>query len=140
MITKKEINDILIKMQSGEICIGQASDLIEGMIEDCNSKDKFRIKIAMEDRQLVKDVASEKQLLEVVFSTDDVKIYTVYGNDEFAIKYPYRSIFMYKGNWQRACQIAPTLDTALLIYLEHKYLGLNSNFTNFAIKMLEIKT
>ncbi len=92
------------------------------------------------DRKLIELIANEKKLCEVVLSTDDVKIYTIIGRDDWDVKYPYRSIVMNKdGKWDRVCTVSPTLDTAILVYLNHKHLGLNSQFVDFALKMLEIK-
>lgn len=134
----------------------------EKLKEFINNSDSSRIqKIAMtgfitraeesedknsEDRQLVIDIANEKRLSEIVLSNDEVKIYKVSPNhtnkdgDDWNIKYPYRSIFKNKnGKWERSCTVSPSLDTAYLVYLENKYLGYNSRFSEFAIKMLEIK-
>jgi len=36
------------------------------------------------------------------------------------------------------CNVAETYDVAMLIALEHKYTGLNSQFTRFACRMLGI--
>ena len=41
--------------------------------------------------------------------------------------------------WQRVNTVSPSLDVAFLCYLESKYLDANSRFTDFALKMLEIK-
>jgi len=46
---------------------------------------------------------------------------------------------VYGKKWQRVNTVSPTLDTAFLCYLESKYLDANSRFTDFALKMLEIK-
>lgn len=92
------------------------------------------------DRDLIEKVAKETKLKSVILSTEDVKIYTVYGKDEWSIKYPFRSIYLNKdGKWVRCNAVAPNLDTAFIIYLEQKYLGMNSRFSDFALKMLEIK-
>lgn len=92
-----------------------------------------------EDRQLIEQVANEKKLLEVILSTDEVKIYTVIGKDEWDIKYPFRSIYLgKKGTWKRTNIVSPNLDLAYLVYLQYKHLGLNSQFVDFAMKMLEI--
>lgn len=75
-------------------------------------------------------------------SNDDVKIYTVRPKekDDWETKYPYRSIVKNKdGKWTRSCTVSPTLDIAYLVYLENKHLGLNSQFSEFAMKMLGIK-
>jgi hypothetical protein len=92
-----------------------------------------------EDRDLIEKTGVRK-LAEVILSTDEVKIYTVNGKDEWDLKYPYRSIYLTsKGTWARSCAVSPTLDVAFLIYLQHKHLGLNSQFADFSIKMLGIK-
>lgn len=92
-----------------------------------------------EDRQLIEQVANEKKLSEVILSTEEVKIYTVSGKDEWDIKYPFRSIYVgKKGTWERTNTVSPTFDLAFLVYLQYKYLGLNSQFVDFAMKMLEI--
>jgi hypothetical protein len=92
-----------------------------------------------EDRQLIEQVANEKKLSEVILSTDEVKIYTVRGKDEWDIKYPFRSIYLgKKGTWERTNIVSPNLDLAYLVYLQYKHLSLNSQFVDFAMKMLEI--
>lgn len=93
-------------------------------------------------RQLVEEIANEKKLNGIVLSTDEVIIYTIFPRrvgDEWDVKYPFRSIYFDGKKWQRVNTVSPTLDTAFLCYLESKYLDANSRFTNFALKMLEIK-
>lgn len=93
-----------------------------------------------EDRNLIEQISREQKLSQIILSTDEVKIYTVFGKDEWDIKYPFRSIYVdKKGIWRRCNTVSPTLDTAYLTYLQYKYLALNSQFVDFAIKMLEIK-
>jgi len=93
-----------------------------------------------EDRLLIEQVANVKRLSEVVLSTDDVKIYTVSGKDEWDIKYPFRSIYLdAKGTWKRSSTDSPSFDIAFLVYLQYKHLEPFSQFVDFAIKMLEIK-
>lgn len=97
-------------------------------------------KIIEEDRLLIEQVANEKRLSQIILSTDEVKIYTVYGKDEWDIKYPFRSIYLDKDKvWRKLSTVSPTLDIAFLVYLERKYLSENSRFTDFALKMLEIE-
>lgn len=93
------------------------------------------------DFKLIQEVARENYISEILYSTDEVKIYRVINSrDEWATKYPVRSIFLNKnGKWERIATVSPNFDVAFLNYLEHKYLGSNSHFTDFAIKMLEIK-
>ena len=90
------------------------------------------------NRELVETVAREKHLLDILYASDEVIFYTVYGNDEWSIKYPVRSIYKNdKGNWERCATVAPTMDTAYLVYLENKQDA--RGFADFALKMLDIK-
>jgi hypothetical protein len=94
-------------------------------------------------RSLIEEVALEIKLKEVVLSTDEVIIYTIHPRreyDEWDIKYPFRSIYFDGIKWKRVHTVSPSLDVAFLCYLECKYLDDNSRFTDFALKMLEIKT
>lgn len=93
-----------------------------------------------EDRLLIEQVANERKLSEILYSSDEVKIYSIIGEDDWDIKFPIKSIFVNKkGVWERNCIVSPSIDIAYLVYLEKKYLGLNSQFVDFALKMLEIK-
>ena len=90
------------------------------------------------NRELVETVAREKHLLDILYASDEVIFYTVYGNDEWSIKYPVRSIYKNdNGNWERCATVAPTMDTAYLVYLENKQDA--RGFADFALKMLDIK-
>lgn len=96
-------------------------------------------RIKNEDRQLIERVANEKNLSEVILSTDEVKIYTVRGKEEWDIKYPFRIIYLHENNtWKRGTTVSPSIELAFLVYLEKKHLGDNSQFVDFAMKMLEI--
>lgn len=111
-------------------------NLLNGFIERAKEEQERK----REDRKLIEQVANEKKLLEVILSTDEVKIYTVTGKDEWDVKYPFRSIYLgKKGTWERSNTVSPNLDLAYLVYLQYKYLGLNSQFVDFAMKMLEIQ-
>ena len=110
-------------------------NLLKGFISRANEKEDALNK----DRFLVEQTANEQKLLHIILSTDEVKIYTVYGQGEWEQKYPFRSIYFKEGKWQRSHTVSPSLDTAFLVYLEKKHLGDNSKFTDFALKMLEIK-
>ena len=113
-------------------------NVMNGFIDRAGQDQEARLK----DRQLIEQVANEKNLSEVVLSTNVVKIYTISPrrpNDELDIKYPFKSIYLdKKGIWQKTNTMSPTLDLAFLNYLEYKHLGLNSQFADFAMKMLEI--
>lgn len=113
-------------------------NIMIGFIDKAKENESLR----REDRKLIEEVGSVKHLDEVILSNDDVKIYTVRpkGVEDWDTKYPYRSISKDKeGKWRRNATVSPTLDLAYLVYLENKYLGLNSQFSDFAIKMLGIK-
>jgi hypothetical protein len=93
-----------------------------------------------EDRLLIEQVANEKKLSEILYSSDSVKIYSIFGKEDWDIKFPIRSIFVNKkGVWERSCTVSPSFEIAFLVYMEKKHLGNNSQFVDFALKMLEIK-
>lgn len=93
-----------------------------------------------EDRRLIELVSNEKKLLEVILSTDEVKIYTILGKDEWDVKAPFKSIYLDKdGTWKRVNIVSPSFDVAFLAYLQYKHLGANIQFVGFAMKMLDIK-
>jgi len=93
------------------------------------------------DRDLIKEVYSKENPFDIILSTEEVKVFKIYNSkDEWDVKYPFRSIFLNeKGKWERVNIVSPTLDTAFLCYLGQKYQGGNSQFADFAMKMLEIK-
>ncbi len=130
-ITKKLIDHI----NNTELLQLQKNVLI-GLIKQAEERqEKLRA-----DRELIAKIANEKKLSEILLSNDEVKIYSVYGKDEWDVKYPVRSIFLNKkGVWERSGTVSPNFDVAFLIYLENKHLGANSKFVDFALKMLEIK-
>lgn len=108
-----------------------------GLIERLREIERLR----KEDRQFIEQVVgSNLRISEVVLSANDVKIYTVLPKGEWEEKYPYRFIYLTnEGKWRSCSTVSPNLDVAYIVYLEYKYLGLNSQFTKFATKMLEIK-
>jgi len=130
----EKLKELITNSDSNQV----RKNIMIGFIDRATENDSLK----REDRKLIEEVGSVKHLDEVVLSNDDVKIYTVRpkGNDDWDTKYPYRSIFKNKnGKWERTCTVSPSFDLAYLTYLEKKYLGLNSQFTDFAIKMLDIK-
>ena len=130
-MTTEKLKDFV---NNSELSILQ-KNLLNGFID--RAKDEQQRK--REDRMLIEQVANEKYVSEIILSTDDVKIYTISGNDDWAIKYPYRSIYLNKnGAWARSNTVSPNLDLAYLVYLQNRHLGLNSQFVDFAMKMLEI--
>lgn len=88
--------------------------------------------------KLITDVAHEKSVKDIILSTDEVKIYTVPSLDVFDMTNPYRAIYLKDDQWVRCYQVSPTFDRMMLIYLGEKHGGLNSQFCNFAEKMLDI--
>jgi len=99
---------------------------------------EYVLSFERKNRELVETVAREKHLLDILYASDEVIFYTVYGNDEWSIKYPVRSIYKNdKDNWERCATVAPTMDTAYLVYLEDKQKA--RRFADFALKMLDIK-
>ena len=92
------------------------------------------------DRKLIEEKAGINNISEVLLSNDDVKIYKVRGKETWEVKYPYRSIYCdKKGVWRSTNMVSPSFDVAFIVYLEAKYLDSNSRFSDFALKMLEIK-
>ena len=99
---------------------------------------EYILSIERKNRELVETVAREKHLLDILYASDEVIFYTVYGSDEWSVKYPVRSIYKNnKDNWERCATVAPTMDTAYLVYLEDKQKA--RGFADFALKMLDIK-
>ena len=129
----------------------KTSENIKQVIEESDSNTLFKtlanryidnteyiLSFERKNRELVETVAREKHLLDILYASDEVIFYTVYGNDEWSIKYPVRSIYKNdKDNWERCATVAPTMDTAYLVYLEDKQKA--RGFADFALKMLDIK-
>lgn len=130
-MTTEKIKDFISKTDLSQI----QKNVMCGFIDRAKDKQEFE----RENRRLIEQVSLSHNVSEVILSTDEVKIYTVRGKDDWDIKYPFRSIFIKDGKWQRSNTVSPSLDVAFLVYLEGKYLGYNSRFNDFAIKMLEIK-
>lgn len=92
----------------------------------------------IKEREFIQQISNEKYINEVHVSTDDVKIYDI--QKKIYADAPYRFIYRDKdGKWRNGYSLSPSIDIAYLAYLELKYLGDNSRFTQFAMKMLEIK-
>lgn len=94
-----------------------------------------------EARDLIEKVYSKCTVEDIPVITDEVIIFKIVGKkeDEWDTRYPYRSIYFKDGKWNRVHVISPSLDVAFLVYLGEKYQGSNSQFSDFALKMLEIK-
>ena len=72
---------------------------------------EYILSIERKNRELVETVAREKHLLDILYASDEVIFYTVYGNDEWSIKYPVRSI--YKNDKDNCCRTDYFLISAL---------------------------
>lgn len=130
MTTPEIIKQVIEESNHTSLAKTLANKYIDGLEEMLSTRSL--------NRELVETVAREKHLLDILYASDEVIFYTVYGNDEWSIKYPVRSIYKNnKGNWERCATVAPTMDTAYLVYLENKQDA--RGFADFALKMLDIK-
>jgi hypothetical protein len=127
-------NKIIKLIEDSEL--GRTQKLIaKGFIERSIEDDQK----ASDDLNLIKEIGKEKIIDEVLYSSDEVKIYSVGGKGEWEIKYPIRSIYKKDDKWVRNSTVSPDFDTAYLSYLQYKHLGANSDFSYFAMKMLGIE-
>lgn len=93
-------------------------------------------------KSLIELVWKENKPFTIIIDTEEVKIYKLqsnWGNDDWNVIYPYRSIFISNTKWVRNSQVSPSLDTAMLSYLWIKHLWFNSQFLELAMKMLWIE-
>jgi len=76
----------------------------------------------------------------VCIKTENYIIYQLTPNekDEWSIKYPFRSIIKSKDNWFKTSMVSHNIDVAVLVALQELYLGANSDFADFSMKILEI--
>ena len=128
-----------------------APEIIKQIIEESNHTSSTKtlanrhvdylasiLSIEEKNYQLIKTVAREKYLFDILYASDEVIFYLVFGDDEWSEKYPVRFIYKNdKDNWVRCATVAPTMDTAYLVYLENKQKA--RGFADFALKMLDIK-
>ena len=103
---------------------------------DWASEEKEKIE---SDLNLIRGVDRNCKVSKILLSNDEVKIYTVENDDPWDILYPIRTVYLNKDNiWVRNDSVSPNLDIAFLSYLQEKHLGPNSQFTFFAMKMLNL--
>lgn len=76
---------------------------------------------------------------EVVLILPDFAIIHQFNNPTFEDA-PYKVVIRNEAEWKETSTCYKSLDQALLGGLEYKYLGLNSQFTQFATKMLEMES
>ena len=94
-----------------------------------------------EVRDLIEKVYGKCTLESIPIITDDFIVFKIIGrkDDEWDTKYPYRGIFFKDDKWNRIHTVCTSVDEVLLTYLGEKYLGGNSQFADFAMKMLNMK-
>ena len=93
-----------------------------------------------EVQDLIEKVYGKCTLESIPIITDDFIVFKVIGrkDDDWDVRYPYRGIFFKNDKWSRIHTVCSSVDEFLLIYLGEKYLGCNSPFADFAMKMLEM--
>lgn len=127
----EKINELIESSDNSEI----HKSIMKGVV----MREENRQESHRDDMNLIEKFAGSARVSEILLSNEDVKIFKVYGRDEWDIKYPYRSIFRVgEDNWRLIHTVASSFDIAFLYYLENRHLGSNSNFTQFATKMLNI--
>ncbi len=91
-----------------------------------------------EVRDLIEKTYSKCTVEDIPLITDELIVFKIIGRkgDDWDTKYPYRSIFFQDNKWNRVHTVCTSVDEAFLTYLGEKYLGSNSEFTDFAMKML----
>lgn len=110
--------------------------MIQGFIERSEEAELER----RTTKELIeKTMFSKKHTFDVLVSTDSIIVYKIVnGQDEWDIKYPYRSLYKdSKDRWVQCHVVSFSLETALLVALEHKFEA--REFSHFAIKMLDIE-
>lgn len=99
------------------------------------------LKLDRDQRDLVENVAGVTIKIDsIIYSGEDVIIYKVIPKDSehWDTKYPYRYIILKNEKWSRGTNVTPDFNSCFLYYLEEKHLGLNSQFAQFAMKMLGV--
>ena len=93
-----------------------------------------------EVRDLIEKVYGKHTLESIPIITDDFIVFKVIGrkDDDWDVRYPYRGIFFKNDKWKRIHTVCSSVDEFLLTYLGEKYIGGNSSFADFAMKMLEM--
>jgi hypothetical protein len=94
-----------------------------------------------EVRDLIEKIYGKCTLESIPIITDEFIVFKIIGkkDDDWDTNYPYRGIFFKDDKWNRTHTVCTSVDEVLLTYLGEKYLGGNSQFADFAIKMLNIK-
>lgn len=133
MTTQEILIDLIDRSELSTIRKHQTKALVQFAYEERDQNQT--------DRKFVEETASEKHVSDIVFKSDSIIIYTVYGNDDWSVKYPFRSIYLdKKQQWRRCGTVSHSLESAFLIAIGERQLGSNSQFHGFAAKMLELET
>lgn len=130
--------------------IGRLENLIDGADFSQMTKNVFKgfVHRAKENedkraeaRQLIENIYGKCSLESISIMTDELVIFKIIGrkDDEWDTKYPYRGIFFKDNKWNRIHTVCTSVDEVLLTYLGEKYLGTDSRFADFAMKMLNMK-
>jgi hypothetical protein len=95
------------------------------------------------DIGFIRTISKQENISEIVFSDEGIKIYKVRARanaseENWDVKYPYRFIYLKDGKWEGGQLASPTFETCFLNFLSEKYQGNNSQFAQFAVKMLEM--
>lgn len=130
-----DIKEVVIDLIEKSEIAGMQKNVAKGMI--IRGMDMIAANSA--ERRLVESF--EKGHFSIAMSNENMIMYKIVNSkDDWDIKYPYRTIFKdAKGDWRRVNTVSDTVDNAYLVYLEKKHLGDNSQFSLFAMKMLEIE-
>lgn len=133
----KKPSEVLHELIDASTLVPIQKNIIKGFIDRSQDKET-------EDRNLRELLHSlgVSNATDIVLDSPTVLIYLIQGKDEWDIKYPYRVCYRKDTSqkWQLANTVSPTLDLAMLVSLQVRYLGYNSQFIEFATKMLEIPT
>lgn len=109
--------------------------LLNGFVERAELAEAAKV----QDLELIQEISGSYPSVEIIVSAPDVKIFKISDSSEkWDIEYPYRVISKKRDQWERVVSVSPTLEQAMLVYLENKHLGDNNNFVGFAMKMLDI--
>ncbi len=100
--------------------------------EEINNKISDEIK-------LIESLEYKTKVDKVLYSSDEVKFYSIKSNEQFDSESPIRFIVNKNGNWSKSSLVSRNFEQAFLCYLGEKYDGGNSQFASFACLMLGIK-
>jgi hypothetical protein len=116
------------------------SEIEKSQMVEFVTKSDVEEKIKTKDKFLI-ETTTEHDVDNILFACDYFIIYTKRNDSFFEDGYPVRSIYRdNRGFWSKSISINNNFDRAMLKCLEMKHLGYNSEFTEFACKMLGIES